>query len=197
MEFSTNVKGGNSRRGSVFGSIARRTRNVTPVVTGILEEADQEVNAPTDITGTHTRTTRIVKAHHLTDREKKAALQAKVDAAENRKKEMRRRRAIKASKVAIKFVKSRHDSDEENDVDGEDSITWASISSMAESINSSSSAYGDDAEETPTKIRKQWLHSLCDNEFMWPGVPEALKLDRTFMLEAVTSNGRALEYASA
>ena len=102
MELSTSVPGGSSRRGSVFGALARRAWNITPVVPG-------EISRPTDITGTHTRTTMLVERQNKTDREKKIELQENVEAAEDRVRDLRRRRAIESVEAANDALQARPD----------------------------------------------------------------------------------------
>ena len=106
MELSTSVPGGSSRRGSVFGALARRAWNITPVVPG-------EISRPTDITGTHTRTTMLVERQNKTDREKKIELQENVEAAEDRVRDLRRRRAIESVEAANDALQARPDLIEE------------------------------------------------------------------------------------
>jgi hypothetical protein len=194
MELSTSVPGGSSRRGSVFGALARRAWNITPVVPG-------EISRPTDITGTHTRTTMLVERQNKTDREKKIELQENVEAAEDRVRDLRRRRAIESVEAANDALQARPDLIEE----------WEAGAAAAElSPTSASRAHGgtraargrgggSNAAEppTPSDVQERFLSNLVDNEFMWPGVPEDLTSDRAFMLKAVAANGRALEFASA
>ena len=110
MELSTSVPGGNSRRGSVFGALARRSFNVTPVVSAATDVDATEVDAPTDLTGTHTRTTMVVKTQTLmTEREQKIHLQARVDAAEDRVRDLRKQRAIQSVEGANGALQARPD----------------------------------------------------------------------------------------